>query len=313
MARTAKKRSDARIPFRVTPMLATLVEKPFDRANWTFEEKYDGIRILAYREGGKVTLISRNGIDRTKDFPEVVKAIAALPVETALLDGEMVIFDAKKISRFQLLQQSKGKPRYAIFDCLYVNGVDLRAQPLSERREILEKFVETGGPLLLSARLSNNGLKAFELAQKKQLEGVVAKNLASRYSERRSHDWLKFKVHQEQEFVIGGYTKPEGSRTHFGALLLGVYDHGKLAYVGKVGTGFNGELLASLHKKMQPLVLKKTAFNTPVDEKYPTFLKPKLVAQISFTEWTEEGRLRHPVFLGLRDDKKAAEVHREGA
>jgi len=289
-------------------MLATLVAKPFDDPGWVYEEKYDGIRVLAYKEGKHVSLLSRNDIDRTGHFLEVVAAIAKLRPATLLLDGEVVVFDRKNVSRFQLLQQSKGEAFYAVFDCLYAGGTDLRKEPLSARRRALENVVPTDGVLLLSRRLSANGLEAYKLAKRRGYEGLVAKDLSSPYVERRSRYWLKVKVHQEDEFVIVGFTAPEGSRQHFGALLLGVYEDGTLRYVGKVGTGFDRKTLAALYKKFQPLIAHKIALVDPPRERDATFLKPKLVAQISYQELTAEKKLRQPVFLGLRDDKRPKEV-----
>jgi bifunctional non-homologous end joining protein LigD len=289
-------------------MLATLVAKPFDEPGWVYEEKYDGIRVLAYKEGKHVSLLSRNDIDRTGHFPEVVAAIAELRPASILLDGEVVVFDRKNVSRFQLLQRGKGEAFYAVFDCLYANGRDQRKEPLSARRKILERVVPTDGILLLSRRLSANGLEAYKLAKRRGYEGLVAKDLSSPYVERRSRYWLKVKVHQEDEFVIVGFTAPEGSRQHFGALLLGVYEDGTLRYVGKVGTGFDRKTLAALYKKFQPLIAHKIALVDPPRERDVTFLKPKLVAQISYQELTAEKKLRQPVFLGLRDDKQPKEV-----
>jgi bifunctional non-homologous end joining protein LigD len=292
-------------------MLATLVDAPFNRENWIYEEKYDGVRLLAYKEGARVSLISRNAIDRTERYPEIAQALQKLDADTLLVDGEVVIFDSQGVSRFQLLQRGKGQPRFAIFDCLYRDGQDLRRKPLLERRQLLEREVRLTGCLQLSSKLADDGLKAFRIAGRRGLEGVVAKNLASVYESRRSRQWLKFKVHREQEFVIGGYTKPKGSRTNFGALLLGVYKNNKLQYTGKVGTGFDDEALRALHRKFRPFIQQKSPFVNDTGERNVTFLKPALVAQISFTEWTNDGRLRHPVYLGLRDDKKASDVRRE--
>jgi bifunctional non-homologous end joining protein LigD len=297
-----------RIPFRIKPMLATLVSEPFDRRGWVYEEKYDGIRILAYKEGKDVKLLTRNDIDRTKGFPEVVDAIRRLKPATLLLDGELVIFDRKKVSRFQLLQQGKGEAVYAVFDSLYQQGKDLRGQPLSERRAAMEKSLGRPGVLIPSRRLAKNGLEAYREAKKRDFEGLVAKDVSSLYFEGRSTNWLKVKVHQEDEFVIGGFTKPAGTRKHFGALLLGAYQGGKLHYVGKVGTGFDEDLLASLFKKFTPLKIGRSTFVDPPRERDVTYIQPKLVAQISFQEWTADMKLRQPVFLGLREDKKPAEV-----
>lgn len=298
----------AAIPFRTSPMLATLVDEPFTRSNWIFEEKYDGVRILAYKEGAKVTLVSRNAIDRTARYPAIAAALRKLAAETLLLDGEVIVRDRKGVSRFQLLQQGKGKPEFAVFDCLHANGEDLRKRPLQQRRAILEKFVKTASPLVLAQRLDSNGLKAFAIASRRGMEGVLAKDESSLYVSRRSRSWLKVKTHQEEEFVIAGFTPPTGSRSHFGALLLGAYNGSRLVYAGKVGTGFTEETLQSLYAKMRKLVRRESPFAEDVRERGATFVSPKLVAQIAFTERTSDGKLRHPVFLGLRDDKSAQEV-----
>lgn len=297
-----------KIPFRVSPMLATLVDKAFTRKNWVFEEKYDGVRLLAYKEGAHVSLITRNNIDRTARFPEIAAAIKKLRSETLVLDGEVVVFDSKQISRFQLLQQSKGHPQYVVFDCLYRNGRDLRNEPLSARRAVLEDAVKPSASVILAARLEGDGLKAFQTAKRRGLEGIIAKNADCRYIESRSNQWLKVKVKQEDEFVIGGFTKPEGARHYFGSLLLGVYFDGKLHYVGKVGTGFDEKTLASLHRRLQSMIQAKSPFAADPRERRATFVEPKLVAQIAYSEITEDAKLRQPVFLGLRDDKGAKEV-----
>ncbi|HSC45706.1 MAG TPA: non-homologous end-joining DNA ligase [Candidatus Acidoferrum sp.] len=299
-----------KVPFRTAPMLATLVDEPFTRANWVFEEKYDGVRILAYKEGEEVSLISRNGIDRTARYPEIAGALQRLAAETLALDGEVIVRDKKKISRFQLLQQGKGTPQYAVFDCLYANGEDLRRKALAERREMLERSVRNATPLIVAERVAADGLKAFAIAARRGMEGILAKDLGSRYAAGRTKSWLKVKVHQEEEFVICGFTEPTGARQHFGALLVGVYDKGKLRYAGKVGTGFTENTLNELYGKMRKLEQAKSPFADAVRERGTTFVTPKLVAQVAFTEWTAEGKLRHPVFLGLRDDKSAREVSR---
>ena len=301
----------ARVPFRIAPMLATLVDSPFTRPNWIFEEKYDGVRMLAYKERAKVTLISRNAIDRTERYPKIAEAIAKLKAETLALDGEIVIFDAEKVSRFQFLQKGDGQPTFALFDCIYRDGKDLRKAPLSERRTALEGSVKPSSNLILSARLDKDGVKAFEIAKKRGFEGLIAKDLSSKYVSGRSPAWLKVKVRKEDEFVIGGFTEPRGSRRFFGALLLGVYKRGKLEYVGKVGTGFDEETLKALYKKFSSLKRAKPAFSSDVRERDATFVAPKLVAQIGYTEWTSDGKLRHPVYLGLRDDKGAKDVTRQ--
>ena len=289
-------------------MLATLVPRPFHKPNWVYEAKYDGIRILAYKEGNKLSLITRNDIDRVSDFPNLAAAIRHLKSSTLLLDGEVVVFDQENVSRFQLLQQRSGEAKYAIFDCLFANGKDLRAEQLSVRRKSLENSVESGSVLLIAERLAENGLQAYRLAKRRGFEGVVAKDASSRYVESRSRYWLKVKIRKEEEFIIGGYTEPVGSRKYFGALLLGAYKQGVLSYVGKVGTGFNERTLSLLFHRFQPLVRKDSSFVPPLRMKNATFLSPELVAQISFTEWTSDGKLRQPAFLGLREDKSPQEV-----
>jgi bifunctional non-homologous end joining protein LigD len=286
-------------------MLATLVAEPFHRPGWVYEEKYDGYRILAYKEGEKVTLLSRNAKDRTGTFADVASDIAKLSDRTLLLDGEVVAFDRKLVSRFQLLQRGDVPQTFAVFDCLYRSGRDLRAAPLSERRAEVEGALErTRLRLFASRRLAENGLEAYRIARRKGFEGLVAKDNASRYEQRRSLKWQKVKVHQEEEFVVGGFTAPRGTREHLGALLLGAYDGRDLRYVGKVGTGFSSETLALLAKKFRPLVRRSSAFVDPPRERGAAWLEPRLVAQIAFQEWTADGKLRQPVFLGLRDDKK---------
>jgi bifunctional non-homologous end joining protein LigD len=289
-------------------MLAMLVEKPFQRAGWTFEEKYDGFRLLAYKEGARVTLLSRNNKDRTSDYPDIANAISRLPARTLLLDGELVAFDRRHVSHFQLLQKGKATPSYAVFDCLYRNGEDLRDRSLADRRVTLESVVAKRGRIFLSHRLDNNGLEAFRLAKKRGYEGIVAKDLASPYVERRSNKWLKVKVHQEDEFIIIGYTAPAGTRMHLGALLLGGYQDKKLQYIGKVGTGFDKKTLAMLARSLRPLIRKRLSVANPPRETNITYVAPRLVAQISFAEWTADHKLRQPVFLGLRDDKSSREV-----
>ena len=302
-----------KIPFRISPMLATLVAKAFHLPGWIYEEKYDGIRILAYKEASHVSLITRNGIVRTDRYPGVAAAVSKLKPRTLLLDGEVVVFDKHNVSHFQMLQQGKGPVKYAVFDCLYLNGKDLRPSPLRERRDALTALLRAGGSgtIVLSEELSANGREAFDIAKRRKLEGLVAKSLDAKYVEKRSRDWLKVKVNRESEFVIGGYTQPGGSRQYLGALLIGVYQGKELRYAGKVGTGFDTGTLRKLSVELKKLRQDKSSFTDEVREKNATFVRPKLVAQIAYTEWTKDGRLRHPAFLGLRDDKAAQEVRKE--
>jgi bifunctional non-homologous end joining protein LigD len=225
-----------------------------------------------------------------------------------ILDGEVVVFDSKGVSRFQLLQRDNADAVYAVFDCLFHDGKDLRREALSVRRAVMKTAIGSSQMLIPSHRLAANGLDAFRAAKRRGYEGLVAKDPSSPYVEARSTKWLKVKVHQEEEFVICGYTKPAGARQHFGALLLGAYGENKLHYVGKVGTGFDESTLAALYKRFQPLVRSKVALIDPPRAKGVVFIAPKLVAQISFQEWTADRKLRQPVFLGLRNDKSARDV-----
>ncbi|MDP9171396.1 MAG: non-homologous end-joining DNA ligase, partial [Acidobacteriota bacterium] len=265
-----------KIPFRARPMLATLSAEPFDGPGWVFEEKYDGYRLLAYKEGSRVTLLSRNDKDKTAAFPAIATAISALPARTLLLDGEAVAFDAHSVSRFQFLQRGGHAPSFAAFDCLYVNGRDLRPLPQSERRMLLEKEITGAATIFPSRTLASTGLKAFVAAKKRGLEGVLAKDRSAPYVEGRSKLWLKWKVHQEEECVIAGYTAPAGSRSYFGALLLGAWAPDGLHFIGKVGTGFTGATLASLHKVFGPLVRATSPFVDPPRDRDITWLSPKL-------------------------------------
>jgi bifunctional non-homologous end joining protein LigD len=292
-------------------MLATLVGAPVDRPGWIAEEKYDGIRLIAYKEGRAVSLVTRNDIDRSADFPGVVSALATLPAPALVLDGEVVIFDAAHVSRFTLLQRrdGSGEPVYVAFDCLYARGQDLRRRPLSERRQHLEREVRAAGALAVARRLPGTGSEAYEAARRLGLEGIILKDEASRYEEgMRSRAWLKVKLRNEEEFVIGGYTAPAGARSHFGALLVGAWDGDSLRYAGKVGTGFTARTLAELGRRFRPLVRPTSPFADRVPERGATWLEPTLVAQLGFTERTRDGKLRHPTFLGLREDKSAREV-----
>jgi bifunctional non-homologous end joining protein LigD len=300
----------------ISPMLATLVPEPFRRPGWVFEEKYDGIRALAYRRGKDVRLISRNMLDLTAGFLEIVSALARRPGGDFMLDGEIVALDRKGISRFQLLQQrgmASIRPLYAVFDCLERDGVNLMKRPLAERRRallaILPKTPRTQQAILFpSRRLSSDGLKAYATARKLGWEGIIAKDNSSIYEPGwRTRSWLKVKVRKESEFVIGGYTAPKGGRRHFGALLVGLYDGPRLRFTGKVGTGFTQHTLGSLGQKLDALRASDCPFSPPLRMKDAAWVKPVLVAQIAFAEWTADGKLRQPAFLGLRDDKRAEE------
>ncbi|MBK7857021.1 MAG: non-homologous end-joining DNA ligase [Archangiaceae bacterium] len=295
-------------PKALTPMLATLADEPFHRPGWVYEEKYDGIRGLAVRVKGQVQLWSRNLIDRTASFPAVVDALKKLPGGDFLLDGEVVVFDAGGISRFQLWQEGSA-PVFVVFDCLVLDGEDLMGRPWSERRAAVEKVVREGEGLVRRSRvLELDGLKAYAFAAKHGWEGIVAKDAASVYEPgKRSRAWLKVKIRHESELVVGGFTAPRGSRQDFGALLVGLYDGKSLRYCGKVGTGFNAKTLQSLGARLRGLEQSECPFVDVPRFRDATWVKPELVAQLAFHEWTGDGKLRHPAYLGLRDDKAARE------
>jgi bifunctional non-homologous end joining protein LigD len=295
-------------------MLATLVEAPFHSPGWVYEEKYDGFRFLAYKEGREVTLLTRNMKDRTGEFPEVAAALAKLPAPTLVLDGEVVVFDARGISRFQLLQrrmlgEAVSPPVFVVFDCLHARGRDLRDRPLAERRAVVEREVRPAKVLLVARRLAADGFAAFAAAQRRGLEGIIAKDGASVYAAgRRSPAWRKVKVRAEEEFVIGGFTAPQGRRRHLGSLLLGAWSGDRLRFAGKVGTGFDTRILDDLVRRFRPLVRATSPFEDAPRARGVTWLEPVLVAQVGFTERTSDGKLRHPTYLGLREDKPATQV-----
>ena len=294
-------------------MLASLSKEMVSGPQWVYEEKYDGIRAVAYRDGDRVRILSRTGQDLTAGFPGVVDALRGLPDRDSVLDGELVVFDANGVSRFQLLQRRGIDPRtrtvYVVFDCLRSEGRDLLRRPLEERRKrLLELIGRRAGPLMLSRRLPRNGEKALATARAKGWEGIIAKLASSPYEPGvRSRDWLKVKVRGESEFVIGGYTPPQGSRAEFGALLVGLYDHARLRYTGKVGTGYTHETLRDLGSKLKRLHTDESPFDPPPRIAGAIWVKPRLVAQLAYAEWTADGKLRQPAFLGLRTDKKPEE------
>jgi bifunctional non-homologous end joining protein LigD len=297
------------------PMLATLTDRPFDDKDWVFETKWDGFRAIAVAGPGHARLYSRRGHDISEKYPTVCRALAAIKHE-AVLDGELVALDAHGRSRFQLLQnagRNSARLLYCVFDLLYLDGKDLRGKPLLERKAELERILPKSPLLLYSAHVAGDGIKAFTKAKRAGEEGVMAKLAGGRYhSGERTREWLKVKASQEQEVVIVGFTKPKGQRRFFGALLLAVRDGKSWKYAGRAGTGFTHAALRELYKLLTPLITT----TKPIDAKVPSeantiWVKPKLVAEVKFTEWTEAGEMRHPVFLGRRTDKKATEVVRE--
>jgi len=294
-------------------MLASLSKEMVTGPEWVYEEKYDGIRAVAYRDGDRVCLLSRTGQDLTAGFPAIVDAVRELPDPDVVLDGELVVFDPSGVSRFQLLQR-RGFDRgtrtvYTVFDCLRSEGRDLLRRPLEERRaRLLELIPKRSGPLMPSRRLPRDGERALATAREKSWEGVIAKIASSPYEAgARSRAWLKVKVRGESEFVIGGYTPPQGSRTELGALLVGLYDEGKLRYTGKVGTGYTQDTLRDLGAKLKSLRTDESPFDPQPRVAGAIWVKPRLVAQLVYAEWTADGKLRQPAFLGLRTDKKPEE------
>jgi bifunctional non-homologous end joining protein LigD len=298
-------------------MLASLSKEMVSGTGWVFEEKYDGIRAVAYRDGQRVLVLSRTGQDLTGGVPRIVEALRALPDDDFVLDGELVVFDESGVSRFQLLQRRRD-PRmrvmYVVFDCVRSQGRDLLRRTLDERRRRLRELIPArSGPLMPSRRLPRDGARALATARAKGWEGIIAKLAASPYEPgARSRVWLKLKVRGESEFVIGGYTPPRGSRDELGALLVGLYDGGKLRFTGKVGTGYTQETLRSLGTKLRGLRTDTPPFHPAPHVKDAVWVKPRLVSQIAYAEWTADGKLRQPAFLGLRIDKKPRECTWEG-
>jgi bifunctional non-homologous end joining protein LigD len=293
-------------------MLATLSPSIVEGPEWVFEEKYDGIRAVTSRERGRVKIWSRTLQDLTSGFPHIVDAVTALTNGDLVLDGELVALDAKGVSRFQLLQRrGHGGPatRYAVFDLLEHDGRSLVSRPLKERRATLERVIgRRTDPLFISRRMVRDGKAAYREAKRLGWEGVIAKDEGSPYEPGiRSRYWRKVKVRKESEFVIGGYTAPKGGRQHLGALLVGLYDGPELRYVGKVGTGFTQETLDMLATKLERLRAEKPPFDPAPGMKDATWVRPKLVAQLVYAEWTADGKLRQPAFLGLRTDKSPSE------
>ncbi|WED42076.1 DNA ligase D [Legionella cardiaca] len=306
-------------PQRVSPQLATLVDKPPVGADWLHEVKFDGYRIVAFKNGKSIRLMSRNHIEWTEKFKNIVNALEGLPIERAVFDGEVVLLDENHRSNFQLLQNAmKGDKEYPfiyyIFDLIYYDKFSLKTLPLKQRKEILKAlFPMTHLSLKYSDHILGKGKDVFEQSCELGLEGIISKNIHSKYESRRSKSWVKVKCIKRQEFVIGGYSKPKKSRQYFGSLFLGVFNENKeLVYCGNVGTGFTEASLKEVFAELEKHVLKENPFNSlPPDSKNATWVKPKLVAEIEFSEWTSDGRLRHPSFKGLRKDKKSTLITRE--
>ena len=321
-------------PRFIPPMKPRLLEKPPTAGDWVYELKFDGIRLIAVKNGDKVNLISRNGNELAARFPEVAEAVRALPVTDCVIDGEVVALDEKGGSSFQLLQAREMEGRqapiyYYVFDLLQAAGKNLTSLPLERRKALLQTLCDGAAePIRFSGEIGGDPHALLREVKRLGLEGVIGKQRGSVYeADRRSGAWIKLKCVNEQEFVIGGFTPPQGARKHFGALLVGYYEKKRLLFAGKVGTGFDTKMLASLHKRFKAEKRDDCPFAdlpskqggqwvqgiTPAMMRQCEWVNPVFVCQVKFAEWTRDGKLRQPVFLGLREDKKATEVARESA
>jgi bifunctional non-homologous end joining protein LigD len=321
--RTKKGQGSSSLPSTLSPQLATLANHAPTGDEWLHEVKFDGYRMLVFITGGEVRLLTRNGKDWTRKFPTIVRAFQKLDTTDTILDGELVVLDEDGVSDFQALQAlikdgEKAPLSMYLFDLPFAEGRDLRHEPLIDRKTRLKKLLDqsTAGPAIqYSDHAVGDGASVVKEACRMSLEGVISKRVNSPYVSRRSNDWLKSKCQQRQEFVVIGYTDPGGSRSHFGALLIGVHDEaGKLVYAGRVGTGFDERRLRDLHDQLTRLHRKSPPTDKPVptrEKRHAHWVEPKLVAEIRFTGWTREGVLRHPAFLALRSDKPAEEIVRE--
>jgi DNA ligase D-like protein (predicted ligase) len=304
-------------------MLATLTDRRDFGDDWLLERKLDGERCVARKDAGDLRLESRTGRDLSGTYPEVRAAVAAQGAQSLVLDGELVAFDGEQTS-FSRLQQRLGVTNptpehvaeypvvYCVFDVLEIDGEDLTDRPLIERRDRLARAIRPSAALQLTEAWRDDSQRRFAEACQSGWEGLIAKRADAPYARGRSKDWLKLKCVWEQELVIGGYTEPAGSRTDFGALLVGYYEDGRLRYAGKVGTGYTAATLSDLGARLRELETSESPFvdARPIP-RGTHWTRPELVAQVGFAEWTSDGRLRQPRFLGLRDDKPPAEVVRE--
>src|SRR5213593_1871438 len=319
-------------PHFIEPMKAKLVEKPPATGDWIYELKFDGIRLIAVRADKKVSLLSRNQNDLSARFPEVAEAVKNLAARECVIDGEVVALDDEGRSSFQLLQalemEGRKSPVYFYaFDLLQLDGKGLVGLPLEARKNVLEKLSgDADDPIRYSGAIGSDAEPLLDEVKRRGLEGLIGKQRDSVYEPgRRSGVWIKLKCVNEQEFVIGGYTPPAGARKHFGALLVGYYDKGRLFFAGKVGTGFDSKLLSTLHKQMRAEERSTCPFAdlpskqngewvqgiTPGEMRKYSWVNPKFVCQVKFAEWTRDRKLRQPVFVGLRHDKNSREVVRE--
>ena len=311
MAKSGKK-----IQHYTQPMLATSVDKPFSSRDWLFELKLDGYRAITELKKGKLVLYSRNGISLARRYPAVVSALKKIKADV-VLDGEIVILNEKGRPDFQQLQNydsnSKSMLAYYVFDILSYQQKDLRHLPLIERKKLLKKILKRSGPVRFCSHIEEHGEDFFKAVKAEDIEGIMAKKKDSFYFPGvRTREWLKIKNHKSQEAIIIGYTQPKGSRLHFGSILLAQYEHDKLKYIGHAGTGFTEQSLRELLQKLKPLARKKSPLDSPVRANSKvTWVRPKLVCEVGYSELTKEGMLRHPVFKGLRPDKPSSMVKEE--
>ncbi len=310
------------MPSIINPMLATLVDKPFSNPDWLFETKWDGVRAICFISRGTARFVSRSQIEMTAQYPELANLAKYISGAEAIIDGEIVALDERGVSRFQLLQRRLGRKNagairqlaatiriaYYAFDLLYLDGFDLTKCKLIDRKGTLERVLKPANNVRYSDHIIAEGERLYAEVVKVPLEGMVAKRLESSYLQRRSADWLKIKTIQQIEVVIGGYTQPRNSREYFGALVVGLYERDELHYVAHTGGGFNQKTLEQIYQLMQPLRSKECPFvEEPKTNEPVQWVKPKLAVQVKFTEWTADKRLRQPVFLGLRNDKRPRE------
>jgi bifunctional non-homologous end joining protein LigD len=304
------------------PMLATLTDRRFSSPAWLFERKLDGVRAIVCADGGPPHLWSRTERAMDANYPELVAALAERAPGRFVADGEIVAFERGRTSFLKLqnrihLEHPSAEDIAAVplhlylFDLLVIGDVDITGIPLRDRKRLLRQTFEFGGPIRLSTHRNGDGEEYLRQACARGWEGLIAKRADAPYRSGRSSDWLKFKCESGQEFVIGGFTDPAGARTGFGALLIGYHDGGALRYAGKVGTGFDTATLHSLRARLDGLIRPASPFADGAGERGAHWVSPELVAQVGFAEWTHDGRLRHPRFLGLRTDKPAADVVRE--
>ncbi|WP_371328365.1 non-homologous end-joining DNA ligase [Mycobacterium sp. SP-6446] len=314
---------DEPVPDWRSPTLATLTEKRFSDPHWIFERKFDGMRCLAFRDGNRVWLLSRNRQRLNGTYPELVDALAAQHTTRFVVDGEVVAFEGRRTSFARLqgrlgitdpevARASRVRIYYYLFDLLHLDGMSTTEVPLLWRKRLLRNTIDFTDPLRYAPHRVGDGIAGYRAACARGDEGVIAKRADATYEGRRSPNWLKFKCVRDQEFVIGGYTSPKGSRIELGALLLGYHDGRDLVYAGKVGTGFDEATLHSLHERLSPIEQDAPPFTRGlVRENSAHWVRPELVAQIGFTEWTRDGKLRHPRYQGLRIDKDPRDVVRE--